>query len=450
MAEKKKPKKKPKTKAQQKPKPLKPKKKGHQHEPLAFPNGFLWGASTSAHQVEGNNINNDWWEWEQKKDHVKNGDKSGIATDHYNRFTEDFELAAGMNHNAHRFSIEWSRIEPQEGKWDMNEVKHYRQVLRELRKNKLKPMVTLFHFTLPVWVANKGGWANAEIPKFFARYAEFIAKELGKQVDFWVTINEPAIYIGQAYVSVNWPPQEKSAWKAALAFKNLAKGHKLAYTAIHKQMKKQKRTAEVGISKNTLSIFSYRNKFFDYLYVRASEFIWNELFYSLTKRTHDFIGLNYYFVQRVRRGEDGRFIFVDVRKEERREISDLGWEVYAPGLFDVLLEFKKYKKPIYITENGIATTNDDKRSRYIVAHLKELYHAIQAGIDVRGYFHWSLLDNFEWNSGFDPRFGLLEVNYKTLKRKVRPSAKVYARIAKENKIPHSLLRFIGHGVKKEK
>ncbi len=437
-------------------KPAKKKKKHdeHSHGPLKFPRGFLWGAATSAHQVEGGNIHNDWWLWEQKKGNVKNNDQSGKATDHYNRYEEDFDWAKSLDHNAHRLSIEWSRIEPEEGKWNFDEVAHYRNVLKALRKRKLKAMLTLHHFTNPAWIAKQGGWNNSDTPRYFARYATFIAEHLGEYVDFWVTINEPIIYIGQGYGMADWPPQRKSFFAAAGAFLRLSKGHQLAYKAIHAQLdekgrkKKRKKIVQVGIAKNQLSITMYRNRFIDYLYVRVSEFVWNDLFFLWTRLKYfDFIGVNYYFHQRVKRAKGRGFIYVDVRSEEKRESSDLGWEVFAPGLFNVLMDLRKYKKPMYVTENGISTTNDDKRVRYIVVHLKELYHALEAGLDVKGYFHWSLLDNFEWSQGFTPRFGLIEVNYKTFKRTPRPSAFIYSQICRDNEIDHELLRFLGHGVK---
>ncbi|PJA94087.1 MAG: hypothetical protein CO132_00115 [Candidatus Kerfeldbacteria bacterium CG_4_9_14_3_um_filter_45_8] len=422
---------------------------GHSHQPLIFPDNFLWGTSTSAHQVEGGNKKNDWWAWEQKVGHIKTGETSGRATDHYHRFSDDFKLAKTLNQNAHRLSIEWSRIEPNEGEWDWDEVEHYREVLRCLKEDGIEVMVTLHHFTNPQWLAEKGGWLNRDTPQQFARYAEFIAEHLGEYVDLWCTINEPVIYGVMSYATGEWPPQEKNNWKMLKVIRAMAKAHRLAYGEIKAEMHKQRRKAHVGIAKNMIDISSYNHRVIDYIYVRLSEYFWNELFYRWTKRSHDFLGVNYYFHQRVRRKRGGGFIFVDVRKEEGRESSDLGWEVFAPGLFEILMNLKKYKLPIYITENGIATVNDDKRSRFIVAHTKEIYHAIQAGAKVKGYFHWSLLDNFEWDKGFEPRFGLVAINYGTLKRTIRDSAYVYARIAKENAISHDLLRFIGHGAPKE-
>lgn len=419
-------------------------KMDHEHKSLKFPRGFLWGCSTSAYQVEGGNINNDWYLWEQRKGRIANQETAGRVADHYNRYEEDFDIAANLHNNVHRLSIEWSRIEPKKGEWDWAEVEHYRQVLKALRKRKLKVMLTLHHFTNPTWLAKQGGWLHRDTPMQFARYAEFVAEHLGDLVDFWITINEPMVYAAQSYAVGVWPPQRTSKWLTWKVVRRMIKGHALAYREIHAEMKKQHRTAQVGIAKNTISFVTASRSFITYLYVRISEYIWNDYFFSRSKGTHDFIGINYYFHQRIIRDKKGKFIFVDVKKEQR-EHSDLGWEVFAPGLYNVVMHTQKYGLPMYVTENGIATTNDDKRSRFIVSHLKELYHAIQAGADVRGYMHWSLIDNFEWDKGFTPRFGLVEVDYKTMKRRVRGSAEIYARICKENAIDHALLGFIGHG-----
>ncbi len=414
-------------------------------EALQFPKGFLWGTATSAHQVEGNNINNDWWSWEQKKGSIENDDVSGKAVDHYNRYEEDYDWVAKFNHDIHRLSIEWSRIQPEEDEWNWEEVEHYRSVLQALKKRKVKAMVTLHHFTLPQWLAKKGGWECDQAPQYFAAFAEFIAEHLGEYIHFWTTLNEPVIYVEQCYLHANWPPQKKSRWAAYRALKNLAKGHKEAYREIHAEMKKQNRKAQVGIANNMISLVSYHNRFIDYLIVRVTEYLWNQYFYSLTKQCHDFLGVNYYLHQRLYRAKGKRYALVDVKKEHR-ESSDLGWEVFAPGIFEALMELKKYNKPIYITENGIAAVDDEKRVRFIIAYLKEIYHAIQAGVDVRGYIHWSLLDNFEWDKGFTPRFGLIHINYKTLKRTPRPSAYVYAEICRDNAIEPELLKYLGHGV----
>ena len=418
--------------------------KGHDHKPLVFPKYFLWGTSTSAYQVEGGIHNNDWALWEQKKGRVENNDRAGEATDHYNRYEEDFDLAKQLHTDAHRLSIEWSRIEPEEGYWNWDEIEHYRNVLKSLKERKIKVMLTLHHFTNPLWLTQRGGWLDKESPQLFARYVEFVAEHLGDLVDYWVTINEPMVYAAQSYAVGEWPPQKRSKWLTWKVIRNMARAHKLAYHEIHAEMEKQHRKAKIGIAKNAISFVAQTRALTNFLYMRISEYVWNDLFFSLTKNKHDFLGINYYFHQRLIRDKKGRFIFVDITKEQR-EHSDLGWEVFAPGLYNVVMNAKRRNLPIYITENGIATINDDKRIRFIVSHLKELYHAIQAGADVRGYFHWSLLDNFEWSQGFAPRFGLVEVDYKTMERTVRKSAEAYGDICKSNEISHDLLRFIGHG-----
>jgi len=374
---------------------------------MKFPNNFLWGAATSSHQVEGGNVN-DWSEW-------KKGD-AGRACDHYHRFEQDFDLAKSLGHNAHHFSIEWSRIEPKEGKINQNEIEHYRQVIRALRQRGLEPFVTLWHFTLPTWLAKKGGWLNPKAPYYFDRYVKIIAENLFNEVKFWITINEPNVYALNSYLRDIWPPQKKSAAKYLKVLKNLVKAHQLAYRAL----RLVDLDCQVGVAKN--QTFFEGNLLLKY----PANYFHNQYFLERIKNSQDFIGLNYYFHNRIK-----GFKF---NHNSNEEFSDLGWEIYPEGIYRVLKELKKYNKPIYITENGLADKDDAKREKFIKEHLTWIWRAIQEKIDVRGYFHWSLLDNFEWDKGFWPRFGLIEVDYQTMARKIRPSAKIYARICKENQL----------------
>jgi len=374
---------------------------------MKFPNNFLWGAATSSHQVEGGNVN-DWSEW-------KKGD-AGRACDHYHRFEQDFDLAKSLGHNAHRFSIEWSRIEPKEGKINQNEIEHYRQVLTALGQRGLEPMVTLWHFTLPTWLAKKGGWLNPKAPYYFDRYVKIIAENLFNEVKFWITINEPNVYALNSYLRDIWPPQKKSAAKYLKVLKNLVKAHQLAYRAL----RLVDLDCQVGVAKN--QTFFEGNLLLKY----PANYFHNQYFLERIKNSQDFIGLNYYFHNRIK-----GFKF---NHNSNEEFSDLGWEIYPEGIYRVLKDLKKYNKPIYITENGLADKDDAKREKFIKEHLTWIWRAIQEKIDVRGYFHWSLLDNFEWDKGFWPRFGLIEVDYQTMARKIRPSAKIYARICKENQL----------------
>lgn len=420
----------------------------HEHAVLKFPPGFLWGSSTSAHQVEGGNDKNDWWAWEENTKHIADGLRSGDASGHYPRYKEDFSFAHSHHQNAHRLSIEWSRVEPVEGEWDVNELRHYREVLTELKKQFFTVMLTLNHFTLPTWVVSDGGWENAKTVARFNRFVKWVADELGDLVDLWVTVNEPMIYISQGYVYGVWPPGKKSIVSAYRVFRNLVRAHKKAYTTLHATLGRKDQAVRVGIAQNVISFEPYRrHKILDMWFVRFADRLWNHWFFSRTMHCHDFIGINYYFHYRVACvPRDYAHFFFQVRNENR-EVSDVGWEVYPSGIFRVIADMATYGKPIYITENGIAVTNDDKRIRFIVAHTKEIYHAIQAGFDVRGYFHWSLLDNFEWEKGFGPRFGLIEVDYTTMERTPRKSLSIYGEIAAENGIKHDLLRFMGHMVK---
>lgn len=415
------------------------------HSVFKFPPGFLWGTSTSAHQVEGNNNKNDWWQWEKVPGHIADGSQSGLAIDQFNRYRDDFCLARQMSMNAQRISIEWSRIEPQEGVWDEKAIIYYRNVLITLKEQFFSVMVTLFHFTLPQWVAAQGGWENPKTVSQFERFVRKVVATYAPSVDFWITINEPMVFITQSYLYGIWPPGVKSLWRAAKVFWRLASAHRRAYRAIHEIMDSGSSLSKVGIAKNVISFDPYRKHLFiDVWFVRAADWLWNHSFFSQTRGNHDFVGINYYFHYRVAFTLcDYQHLFFRVRNENR-EVSDVGWEVYPSGIFVAIQNMSRYRKPIYVTENGIASVNDDKRIRFLVAHLKEVYCAIQSGVDVRGYFYWSLLDNFEWEKGFGPRFGLIGVNQKTMERIPKPSFNVYAKIAQTNGITHDLLRFLGH------
>lgn len=400
-----------------------------------FPKHFYWGASTSSHQVEGGN-NNDWKIWEKENadrlaqearrkdlpDYVLRAEPSplnpatyisGQACDHYNRFEEDFDIAKQLGHNAHRFSIEWSRVEPEEGKFDEKEIEHYRKVIAALRARGMEPFVTLWHWAIPLWLRDKGGAASHEFAYFFARYAERIAHACGDDARFWITINEPMIWTANAYWRGVWPPQQTNMVTYVRVLRNLIAAHKAAYDGI----KTTHADAHVGIAKNNIYFDGGAMKF-------MAHWWWNHWFLDRIRHCQDFIGLNYYFHNRM-----NGFRF---NQNENEKTSDRGWEIYPEGIYHVLHELKKYKKPIYITENGVADARDIHREKFIKEHLHWVHKTMQEGVDARGYFYWSLLDNFEWDKGFWPRFGLVEMDYKTMKRTVRPSAFAYRDIIKTN------------------
>ncbi|OGF62730.1 hypothetical protein A3C77_02640 [Candidatus Giovannonibacteria bacterium RIFCSPHIGHO2_02_FULL_45_13] len=381
-----------------------------------FPKNFLWGAATAAHQVEGWN-HNDWTGWEKTTGH----EESGRACDHYNRFREDFDIAKRLGHNAHRFSIEWSRIEPEEGKFNEKEIAHYQDVIDDLRERGIEPFVTLWHWTLPIWVTKQGGWENKKTIDDFAQYVNKIVRSV-KNVKFWITINEPEIYTMNSYLRGKWPPaspvgrpQKKLFFKFLKVYRNLAEAHKKVYTIIHSTWVSD---TQVGITKN--------NSYFEGWPAPILNYVWNNWFLNKIRHHQDFIGLNYYFHNRIKGFK--------LNQNENKEISDMGWEIYPEGIYHVLKDLKKYNKPVYITENGVADARDVHREKFIKEHLIWVHKAISEGADVRGYFYWSLLDNFEWDKGFWPRFGLVEMDYQTMERKIKQSAMAYAKIAKENSL----------------
>lgn len=411
---------------------------------LKFPEGFLWGAATSAHQVEGG-TKNDWTEWESKnakrlareaktkwatwqqekfpemfdpKNYI-----SGKACDHYKRFAKDLDIAKSLNLNAFRISIEWSRIEPKEGKFNEKEIEHYQKVIRSIRARGMEPFVTLWHWTNPLWLAKIGGPESRKFSFYFSRYTEYVVEKIGKSVNFWLTLNEPTAVIAASYSAGIWPPQKKNPLVALRVYKNLSEAHNLAYKKIHK-ISDDVKVGFVNIL-NHLDPYN-RQSALDRLSIKVGDYFSNKKFFNLTIGKNDFLAIDYYFHHRLK--------FPAFRKNENKEITDLGWEIYPEGIYHILNDLKKYNLPVYITENGLADAGDKKRKKFIKDHLQFVYAAIRHGVDVRGYFHWSLLDNFEWDKGFWPRFGLVEVDYKTQERKIRSSAREYAKICKSNSL----------------
>lgn len=389
-----------------------------------FPKNFLWGVAISGHQTEGNNLNSDWYAWE-RQGKIMDGNNSGRACGFYHRYQEDIDLAKQLNLNCFRLGIEWSRIEPKRGEWDEKEIEHYRDVLLYLKKNNLKVFLTIWHFTLPQWFAEEIGWEGKESVFYFSRYLEKVIEEFSDLVDFWITLNEPTMYAGAAYLINIWPPQKKSILKTIQTIFNLVKAHKKSYQLIHQKIK----NAQVGIAQNVV-YFRFSQNPLDRPLAWIFNCLYNKLFHLLTKKYHDFIGLNYYYAYQVTNLKIAKKIRRVIVRSLRKK--DLRVEIYPPGIYQVVKLFKKYKKPIYITENGIDDATDTKRIPFIKETLRWLYRAIEEKIDIRGYMHWSLIDNFEWQEGFEPRYGLIEINYINQERKIRPSAEIYGEIAKEN------------------
>ena len=415
---------------------------------LKFPKNFLWGASTSAYQIEGG-IVNDWSEWEKSEGRIKKlpsvakalaGKEvrskkknkkliiedfiCGQACDSYNRYEEDIELVKNLNCGAYRFGIEWARIEPEEGKFDMKEIDHYRKVLKAAKDRNLKVVLTLWHWTNPIWLAEIGGWGNKKVVGYFARYTELIVKEMGDSVDYWVTLNEPMVHVANGYIAGKFPPNKKNIFKSNRVFKNLANAHNASHKIIHEKYPR----AKVSITA-LINCFEPARKWLlnEIIIAKLFHYFWNDRFLQRIKNNLDYIGVDYYFYDRI-------VWHPPFKKNKNKKITDLGWEIYPEGIYHVLKYLNKFKKPIIILENGLADECDKHRSDFIRDHLKYIHKAISEGVDVRGYFYWSLLDNFEWAEGFWPKFGLHSVDRKTFERTARPSAAVYAEICKNNQI----------------
>ena len=388
-------------------------------EAIKFPKDFLWGSATSAYQVEGGIGNNDW----------ARVYPAGQACDHYHLYENDFDLLKELNQNVYRFSIEWSRIEPEESVFNEKEIEHYRNVLKALKARNIKAVVTLFHFSLPLWMANLGGFENQESVFYFSRFAERMLDEYKDLVDFWITINEPAIYASVSYIEGRWPPKKKNLLSFLKVIKNQISSHKKIFSLFHQKQK----SARVGIAQNNAYFEPFNSGSFpDKISSKIFRYLWNQCLLDRIKNQLDFIGLNYYFHNKI--GFPAKIM------SGNKVVSDLGWEIFPAGIYHTIIELKKYKLPIYITENGVADAKDKLRRDFVKDHLYWTWRAISDGADVRGYFHWSLIDNFEWEKGFGPRFGLVEVDYQTMERRVRPSGYYYSQVCRNNQLPINNLK----------
>lgn len=399
---------------------------------LKFPKNFLWGASTSAYQIEGG-ITNDWTAWEVSRKRLKSLRKKGLnindyicskACDSYNRYEEDVKLLKKINCNAYRLSVEWSRLEPIEGEFNEEEFDHYRKNLELLKKNNIKVVLTIWHWTNPVWLTLEGGWSKKKVVRYYARFVAKVVKELGDLVDYWVTLNEPMVHVFNGYLVGKFPPHKRNPFLARTVFNNLIQAHKRAYDIIHKKYPR----ARVSIAK-LINDFDPARWWCptEWFLAKIPYYFWNHMFLSRIKRHMDYVGVDYYFHDRI-------VWYPPFRRNKNKEVTDMGWEIYPKGIYHVLKYLKKFKKPIIILENGLADSEDKKRADFITNHLKYVHQAISEGIPVKGYFYWSLIGNFEWARGFSSKFGLFFVDRETFKRTMRPSAKTYAKICKNNVI----------------
>ncbi len=419
-----------------------------------IPSDFLWGTATAPTQIDGGDRASDWFEFCQQKGRILDGSSSVTGCDHWNLYKSDFDLMKKMDHNAYRLGADWSRFEPEPGKFDHAALEHFRGMLQYLKKKKIRPLLTLMHFAVPAWWLKKGGWTREENIADYMRFARWIIENTGDLVNEYITINEPVVYSVIAYMDGRWPPGEGGVlgyFRSLSVQRSLALTHFQLYDLIHEtharqgwkkpavSIAKHMRVSDPADEKSPLDQRSAStvDEFFNLTFCDTIQS--GQLLGGLGKgeRVHDgkaweFFGLNYYSRDIIHFDllrPHQAFTRIEVKEGTPR--NDLNWEIYPEGLRRTLLRVHdRYGLPVRITENGIADRTDAQRPRFLLDHIAAMESAMQEGVRVEGYYHWSFMDNFEWAEGYTARFGLVEVDFATMKRIPRPSAKLYSKIIK--------------------
>ena len=423
---------------------------------MKLPEGFLFGTATASLQIEGGDKNNSWYRWAEQG-HIKDGTHCIVAADHWNRIDEDISLLKELNSQVYRLSLEWSRIEPQKGEFDKEAINHYRDEVKKLLQAGIKPLVTLHHFSNPLWFEDQGSWLQEEAPDLFERYTAYAVEQLGDLVSEWVTINEPNVYLIFGYVFGHWPPGKKSIGAYFKGAKNMIMAHIKAYKKIHEIRKKRD-------FKDTLAGVAYHLRVYDpknntplekWVCSNLDRFT-QELFvagmtegkmmfplgsgYPLGKgKFFDFFGINYYTRDLVSFSPNPGMLFAKIEVNPKAKTNDLGWEIYPEGLYRLCKKYyDRFKEPIFITENGTCDSKDAFRTQYIYDHIREIKKLIDLGVDVQRYYHWTLMDNFEWIEGLSARFGIIETDFDTQKRTIRNSGRFYGQLSKEKEVTEEM------------
>jgi beta-glucosidase len=405
------------------------------------PRPFLWGAGTSAHQVEGGTTANDWTDWEEAG-RLPHADSAATACDHWDRMDEDLGWIETLGLTAYRFSVEWSRIEPAPGRWDDAALDRYAWLAAECRRRGIEPIVTLHHFTSPLWLARTGGFLDRAAAGAFEAFAGRVAARLGRDVRLWITFNEPNVLVSAGYIAGRFPPGERSLPKAMRATANVQAAHRAAYEAIHRRARPASGPVQVGIAIQMLEVSASRPRnLAERALASTLDAFMNDTWPRALRarggrRWLDFLGVNYYTRARLRlaplaalRGGETMELQMHGPDEPR---SDLAWPIWPDGLARALRRAARHGLPLIVTENGLADAADARRPAFLRDHLAVVADALAAGIDIRGYLHWSLMDNWEWLEGYSARFGLLEVDRATLARRPRASALAYRAIIRRH------------------
>lgn len=407
-------------------------------DPKLFPKDFLWGASTASHQVEGGTVNQ-WsvWELEHASELARSAAKrlswlpswkdirsaaqdpnnyvSGNGVDHYNRYEEDFDLLRAMHFNSFRFGVEWSRIEPEEGTWNLEATRHYHAYIKALNKRNIEPILNIWHWTMPTWFTDKGGFEKKANVIYFEQFVQKIVEEYGDEIRYVIILNEPNVYTGLSYATGEWPPQQKKPLLALRVYRNLVRAHRRSYTIL----KTAQPSLQIGIAQNVSESRAFRTtNIIAGLGAISRNYLWNWWFLDRIKKQLDFVGLNFYHTN-YQRGLFGEL------NNPTYLANDVGWYMEPEAIYPLLIRAsQRYKLPIIITENGVADAKDTYRQWWIEQTLIAMQRALSNGVNLKGYLHWSLLDNFEWSYGWWPKFGLIAVDREDgMKRKPRASAK---------------------------
>ncbi len=439
---------------------------------LGLPDGFLWGAATAAHQIEGSPLADGagpsiWTRFAHTPGMTLNGDTGDVACDHYNRWKQDVALMRELGLKAYRFSVSWSRIHP-EGTGRVNQagLDFYSRLVDELLENGIEPLVTLYHWDLPAALDDRGGWLNRDCADWFADYGTTLYRALDGRVKKWATINEPWVVTDGGYLHGALAPGHRNRYEAPIAAHNLMRAHGAAVQAYRAEGRHA-----IGLVVNIEPKYPASDSPEDAAAVRRAHAYMNEQFlhpallghyppelkeifgdawpdwpaedFALIRQPLDYVGINYY-TRSVTAAGDSWPLKTRVVRQPLGTYTETGWEVFPQGLTDLLVWFRDTygTLPVYITENGAAffdpavaeggRVRDPLRTDYLRKHLIAILDAIDAGVDVRGYMAWSLLDNLEWSLGYSKRFGIVHVNYGTQERTPKDSARWYSRVIASN------------------
>jgi beta-glucosidase len=432
-------------------------------KPFSLGPDFLLGTATAALQIEGGDHNNNWYRWSEMK-RIKDGSHSLRANDHYNRIEQDIALMQEMNNHTYRMGLEWSRIEPARGEWSEEGLAHYRRELTLLRRAGITPLVTLHHFSHPLWFEDLGGWESDESPELFRLFTIRVVEYLGDLVHDWITINEPNVYALGCYMSGDWPPGKKSIPSYLRVLRNMIAGHILAYKEIHRVRSEHSFPGKtmVGVA-NHIRVFDPEDnegarraaRWMDHMFHQLAiiGMVEGRLVFPLglipgkassSVRSGfymDFFGLNYYSRDIVgHKPWSISTMFGEQKTDPGLPKNDLGWDIYPEGIYRICQDYySRYKVPIFITENGICDSDDDQRPGYIISHLAQVARLIAEGIPVERYYHWTLMDNFEWIEGESARFGLIHCDFESQERTIRRSGRLYGEICSARAVTQEMI-----------